>query len=60
MPALTLLFLIYFGLAPLGIVLHAFTAAVVGARPERRCLSGRGLSRRASRRSIPASARRRR
>jgi His/Glu/Gln/Arg/opine family amino acid ABC transporter permease subunit len=29
MPALTLLFLIYFGLAPLGIVLHAFPAAVV-------------------------------
>jgi His/Glu/Gln/Arg/opine family amino acid ABC transporter permease subunit len=28
-PALTLLFLIYFGLAPLGLVLHAFTAAVV-------------------------------
>jgi His/Glu/Gln/Arg/opine family amino acid ABC transporter permease subunit len=28
-PALTLLFLIYFGLVPLGIVLHAFTAAVV-------------------------------
>jgi His/Glu/Gln/Arg/opine family amino acid ABC transporter permease subunit len=30
MPALTLLFLIYFGLVPLGIVLNAFTAAVVG------------------------------
>jgi His/Glu/Gln/Arg/opine family amino acid ABC transporter permease subunit len=29
MPALTLLFLIYFGLAPLGIVLHTFAAAVV-------------------------------
>jgi His/Glu/Gln/Arg/opine family amino acid ABC transporter permease subunit len=29
MPALTLLFLIYFGLAPLGIVLNSFTAAVV-------------------------------
>ncbi|MBV9811756.1 MAG: amino acid ABC transporter permease, partial [Acetobacteraceae bacterium] len=29
MPALTLLFLIYFGLVPLGIVLHAFNAAVV-------------------------------
>jgi His/Glu/Gln/Arg/opine family amino acid ABC transporter permease subunit len=28
-PALTLLFLIYFGLAPLGLVLHAFTAAGV-------------------------------
>ncbi len=28
-PALTLLFLIYFGLVPLGIVLHSFTAAVV-------------------------------
>jgi His/Glu/Gln/Arg/opine family amino acid ABC transporter permease subunit len=28
-PALTLLFLIYFGLVPLGIVLHAFSAAVV-------------------------------
>jgi His/Glu/Gln/Arg/opine family amino acid ABC transporter permease subunit len=28
MPALTLLFLIYFGLAPLGIVLNSFTAAV--------------------------------
>jgi His/Glu/Gln/Arg/opine family amino acid ABC transporter permease subunit len=28
-PALTLLFLIYFGLVPLGIVLHAFPAAVV-------------------------------
>jgi His/Glu/Gln/Arg/opine family amino acid ABC transporter permease subunit len=28
-PALTLLFLIYFGLVPAGIVLHAFTAAVV-------------------------------
>ena len=28
-PALTLLFLVYFGLVPLGIVLHAFTAAVV-------------------------------
>src|SRR5206468_3485511 len=28
-PALTLLFLIYFGLAPLGLVLHAFSAAVV-------------------------------
>jgi His/Glu/Gln/Arg/opine family amino acid ABC transporter permease subunit len=30
MPALTLLFLIYFGLAPAGIVLPAFTAAVLG------------------------------
>ena len=29
MPALTLLFLIYFGLAPLGIVLNSFVAAVV-------------------------------
>lgn len=29
MPALTLLFLIYFGLAPLGIVLNTFAAAVV-------------------------------
>lgn len=29
MPALTLLFLIYFGLAPLGIVLNTFVAAVV-------------------------------
>jgi His/Glu/Gln/Arg/opine family amino acid ABC transporter permease subunit len=29
MPALTLLFLIYYGLAPLGIVLNSFTAAVV-------------------------------
>jgi His/Glu/Gln/Arg/opine family amino acid ABC transporter permease subunit len=29
MPALTLLFLIYFGLAPLGIVLNSFAAAVV-------------------------------
>lgn len=29
MPALTLLFLIYFGLAPLGIVLNSFIAAVV-------------------------------
>ena len=29
MPALTLLFLIYFGLAPLGIVLNTFLAAVV-------------------------------
>ncbi|MBV8914542.1 MAG: amino acid ABC transporter permease [Acetobacteraceae bacterium] len=28
-PALTLLFLVYFGLVPLGIVLHAFSAAVV-------------------------------
>jgi His/Glu/Gln/Arg/opine family amino acid ABC transporter permease subunit len=28
-PALTLLFLVYFGLVPLGIVMHAFTAAVV-------------------------------
>src|SRR5208283_825592 len=28
-PALTLLFLIYFGLVPAGIVLQAFTAAVV-------------------------------
>jgi His/Glu/Gln/Arg/opine family amino acid ABC transporter permease subunit len=30
MPALTLLFLIYFGLVPLGIALPAFTAAVIG------------------------------
>jgi ABC-type amino acid transport system permease subunit len=30
MPALTLLFLIYFGLAPAGIVLPAFAAAVIG------------------------------
>ena len=30
MPALTLLFLIYFGLVPLGIVLDSFPAAVVG------------------------------
>src|SRR5271156_6035923 len=30
MPALTLLFLIYFGLAPAGIVLNSFVAAVVG------------------------------
>ena len=29
-PQLALLFLIYFGLVPLGIVLHAFTAAVIG------------------------------
>lgn len=29
MPALTLLFIIYFGLAPAGLVLHAFTAAVI-------------------------------
>ncbi len=30
MPALTLLFLIYFGLVPMGIVLNSFVAAVVG------------------------------
>ena len=31
MPALALLFLIYFGLAPLGLVLNSFVAAVVAA-----------------------------
>ncbi len=45
MPALALLFRIYFGLVALGLVLNSFVAAVVAFGLERRCLFSGGLSR---------------